>query len=114
MVEDDKINKIYVLWGTILAFIAQAIYDTIILGRIETNIFIAMGVVVAIFILIYLSLNRTKPCVTLPSSDSHTNPETMKLTVKIKKDGDRELEVIGMDADSVDKIFKSWKANIDK
>jgi hypothetical protein len=53
---------------------------------------------------------------------SHSDPPTpktdenreLKLTIKILKDGDRELEVIGMDADSIDKIFKSWNDNIDK
>jgi nucleoside permease NupC len=34
---------------------------------------------------------------------------TMKLTIK---NGDKELEAIGMDTETVDKILKSWRENI--
>jgi hypothetical protein len=61
MTEPDKINKIYIIWGTIIAIIAQAIYEVVISFGDWTGmgkIFLAMGISIAFLLSLYLWMIR--------------------------------------------------------
>ena len=70
---------------------------------------VIMTSILLIAVMVFLfawSINKIRVKVTKTKIQSEKG--TQKLTVK---NGDKELEVIGMDAETVDKILQSWKKN---
>lgn len=103
-----------IMIGIALAIIVQAVYESLINAYGNNRIIptwlmpylillLILGLISVAYGILKLSNNREL------ENKKRFEAEVAKFTIK---NGDKELEVIGMDAETVDKILKSWKANI--
>lgn len=108
------------LWGIFIALFIQVVYESVDNSFLKLLLGISIAslglAILAVFSVCYFGKKKNSilPIQQPPTAPNDNEKREWKLSVKILKDGHRELEVIGMNADSVDKIFKSWKENVDK
>jgi hypothetical protein len=102
-----------ILIGIILALIVQAVYESLN-SAYGNNGIIPTWVMPYLTVLLILSLISVAYGIIKLSNnqkleDKKRFEEFAKLTIK---NVGKELEVLGMDAETVDKILKSWRENI--